>query len=43
MYKISKGQLKVANKQYSRVKNDWELTLDANSLIEPGDIAPFLC
>lgn len=37
MYYISKATLKVANKQYSKVKNDYEMTLHAHSSIVPCD------
>ncbi|KAL9227314.1 hypothetical protein vseg_003016 [Gypsophila vaccaria] len=33
-YYISKGTLKVANKQYRTVQNDYEMTLNENSLVE---------
>ncbi|XP_061606709.1 replication protein A 70 kDa DNA-binding subunit-like isoform X2 [Phyllopteryx taeniolatus] len=35
VYLISKGSLKVANKQYTSLKNDYEITLGANSCIVP--------
>ncbi|XWS37265.1 hypothetical protein CRYUN_Cryun19dG0028600 [Craigia yunnanensis] len=34
VYYISKGTLKVANKQYKTVKNDYEMTLNENSVVE---------
>ncbi|CAM8978131.1 unnamed protein product [Rhodiola kirilowii] len=34
VYYISKGMLKVANKQFSTVKNDYEMTLNENSVVE---------
>jgi replication factor A1 len=34
VYQITKGQIKPANKSFSSVKNDYELTLDENSIIE---------
>ncbi|KAE8681415.1 Replication protein A 70 kDa DNA-binding subunit B [Hibiscus syriacus] len=34
VYYISKGTLKVANKQFKTVKNDYELTLNENSVVE---------
>ena len=34
VYFISKGSLRVANKQYSSVKNDYEMTLNANAEVE---------
>lgn len=34
VYYISKGTLKVANKQYKTVKNDYEMTLNENSEVE---------
>lgn len=37
MYYISKATLKVANKQYSKVNNDYEMTLHAHSSIVPCD------
>ncbi|XP_061787284.2 replication protein A 70 kDa DNA-binding subunit-like isoform X2 [Nerophis lumbriciformis] len=35
VYLISKGSLKVANKQYNTLNNNYEMTLNANSLIVP--------
>ncbi|CAG6001234.1 replication protein A 70 kDa DNA-binding subunit isoform 1-T1 [Menidia menidia] len=35
VYYISKGSLKIANKQYSSVKNDYEMTLNGESTIIP--------
>lgn len=37
MYYISKASLKVANKQYNSLKNDYEVTLHAHSSIVPCD------
>ncbi|XP_068187891.1 replication protein A 70 kDa DNA-binding subunit-like [Antennarius striatus] len=37
VYYISKGNLKVANKQYCTLKNDYEMTLHAYSSIVPCD------
>ncbi|KAL3513035.1 hypothetical protein ACH5RR_025752 [Cinchona calisaya] len=34
VYYISKGTLKVANKQYNTIKNDYEMTLNENSEVE---------
>jgi len=34
VYYISKGSLKVANKQYKTVANDYEMTLNENSVVE---------
>ncbi|KAF5809348.1 putative replication factor A protein [Helianthus annuus] len=34
VYYISKGSLKVANKQFKTVQNDYEMTLNENSLVE---------
>lgn len=34
VYYISKGTLKVANKQFKTVQNDYEMTLNDNSIIE---------
>ncbi|GER38604.1 replication protein A 70 kDa DNA-binding subunit B [Striga asiatica] len=34
VYYISKGTLKVANKQYRTVQNDYEMTLNENSVVE---------
>jgi replication factor A1 len=41
VYFISKGSLRVANKQFSNVNNDYEMTLNANSEVEkvPQDAA----
>lgn len=35
VYYISKGSLKLANKQYTSVKNDYEMTLNGESTIIP--------
>lgn len=35
MYYISKGSLKIANKQYTSLKNDYEMTLNGESTIIP--------
>lgn len=35
MYYISKATLKIANKQYTTLKNDYEMTLHAHSSIVP--------
>lgn len=35
MYYISKCSLKIANKQYTSVKNDYEMTLNGESSIIP--------
>ncbi|KAM7398140.1 hypothetical protein PAMA_006158 [Pampus argenteus] len=47
VYYISKATLKVANKQYTALKNDYEMTLHANSSIVPcddsGDIPTLNC
>lgn len=34
VYYISKGQLKPANKQYSNIPNDYEMTLSNDSVIQ---------
>lgn len=39
MYYISKGTLKIANKQYTNVKNDYEMTLNNDTSIVPCDDA----
>ncbi|KAM7374453.1 hypothetical protein PAMP_007109 [Pampus punctatissimus] len=47
VYYISKATLKPANKQYTTLKNDYEMTLHANSSIVPcddsGDIPTLQC
>lgn len=35
VYYISKGSLKIANKQYTSVKNDYEMTLNGETSIIP--------
>lgn len=35
VYYVSKGTLKIANKQYTSVKNDYEMTLNGESSIIP--------
>ncbi|XP_077360409.1 replication protein A 70 kDa DNA-binding subunit-like isoform X2 [Festucalex cinctus] len=37
VYLISKGSLKVANKQFTSIKNDYEITLNGSSRIVPCD------
>lgn len=34
VYYISKGSLRVANKQFKTVQNDYEMTLNENSIVE---------
>lgn len=37
-YLIAKGQLKPANKEFSSVKNNYEITFDRNTTVQPiGD------
>ncbi|KAM4628160.1 replication protein A 70 kDa DNA-binding subunit [Polymixia lowei] len=47
VYHISKGTLKIANKQYSSLKNDYEMTLNGESTIIPcedsGDVPVVKC
>ncbi|PVD31676.1 hypothetical protein C0Q70_07094 [Pomacea canaliculata] len=35
VYYVSKGSLKTANKQYSNLKNDYEMSLNNDTIIEP--------
>jgi replication factor A1 len=35
VYIISKGLIKLINKEYNHLENDWEITLDNTSIIEP--------
>jgi len=37
VYYISKATLKTANKQYTSVKNDYEMTFNSDTIIEPCD------
>ncbi|KAK8918529.1 hypothetical protein KSP39_PZI021340 [Platanthera zijinensis] len=37
VYYISKGTLKLANKQFKTVQNDYEMTLNENSIVEEAD------
>ncbi|WOL17668.1 replication protein A 70 kDa DNA-binding subunit B-like [Canna indica] len=37
VYYISKGSLRVANKQFSTVKNDYEMNLNENSIVEEAE------
>lgn len=37
MYFFSKATLKTANKQYTTVQNDYEMTFNADTMIEPSD------
>lgn len=37
VYFISKGTLKVANKQFKTVQNDYEMTLNENSEVEEAN------
>lgn len=40
VYYISKGTLKVANKQFKTVQNDYEMTLNENSEVEEASNEP---
>ncbi|CAH9092770.1 unnamed protein product [Cuscuta europaea] len=40
MYYISKGTLKLANKQFKTVQNDYEMTLNENSIVEEASNEP---
>ena len=35
IFYITKGSLKTANKQYSSVKNDYEMYLNSDTIVEP--------
>jgi len=35
VYYISKGRVNIAKKQYSNVQNDYEITIEASTVIEP--------
>lgn len=37
MYYFSKATLKTANKQYTTVQNDYEMTFNPDTIIEPCD------
>ena len=37
MYYITRGQLKQADKRYSSVNNDYEMTLNAETTVTPCD------
>lgn len=39
MYYISKGTLKTANKQYTSINNDYEMTFNSDTMIEMCDEA----
>lgn len=47
VYYVSKCSLKIANKQYTSVKNDYEMTLNGESTIIPcedgGDVPVVQC
>ena len=47
VYYISKASLKIANKQYTSVKNDYEMTLNGESTLIPcedsGDVPMVQC
>ena len=34
VYIVSRGRVKAANRQYSMVNNDYEITLDSHSVVE---------
>ena len=35
VYNISRGSLKTANKQYSKLNNDYEMTFSSETVIQP--------
>ncbi|CAG8648386.1 16792_t:CDS:10 [Funneliformis caledonium] len=37
VYYISKGKVNIAKKQFSNVQNDYEITIEASTVIEPAD------
>ena len=42
VYVISRGQIKVANKRFNSLRNEYEITFEHNSIFEPSvdDSAP---
>ncbi|RZS03868.1 hypothetical protein BHM03_00034093 [Ensete ventricosum] len=42
VYYISKGSLRVANKQFKTVQNDYEMTLNENSVVEEAEGEAFV-
>ncbi|XP_008794277.2 replication protein A 70 kDa DNA-binding subunit B-like [Phoenix dactylifera] len=42
VYYISKGSLRVANRQFRTVQNDYEMTLNENSIVEEADGESFI-
>ncbi len=42
VYYISKGSLKIANKQYKTVQNDYELTLNEGACVEEAEGETFI-
>ena len=37
MYLIAKGKIKIASKQYTSIDNDYEMTFNDDTIIEPCD------
>jgi replication factor A1 len=42
VYYVSKGSLRIANKQFKTVKNDYELSLNENAIVEEAEGETFL-
>lgn len=42
VYYISKGSLRVANKQFKTVQNDYEMTLNENAVVEEAEGESFI-
>ncbi|WVZ55988.1 hypothetical protein U9M48_006580 [Paspalum notatum var. saurae] len=42
VYYVSKGSLKIANKQFKTVKNDYEMTLNENAVVEEAEGEVFI-
>lgn len=42
VYYISKGSLRIANKQFKTVQNDYEMTLNENAIVEEAEGEVFI-
>ena len=42
VYYISKGSLRIANKQFKTVQNDYEMTLSENAVVEEAEGESFI-
>jgi replication factor A1 len=42
VYYVSKGSLRIANKQFKTVQNDYEMTLNENAVVEEAEGETFI-